>query len=237
MNLLGNALKFTKTGFIRVKLFQQRDAGCEGDGTTRTAVLSVSDSGKGIGQEYLKHQLFTPFSQEDPFAPGTGLGLSLVRQMAITLGGNIDVASRAGHGTTVTVSVPLPRPQGADEEEPIFEQNIKELAGSRILLQGLDNIVPVREGFRRTDRKQKSQLELVEEMCRHWLHMDVVSEANWNPSQRPDFVICSHGHTADNKLIKLTELAHCPHVFIRQDPSVLNHRCAAGDKACYLMPP
>ncbi|KAK0644409.1 hypothetical protein B0T16DRAFT_513907, partial [Cercophora newfieldiana] len=237
MNLLGNSLKFTKSGFIRLKLFQESDAGCEGDGTTRTAVLSVSDSGKGIGQEYLKHQLFTPFSQEDPFAPGTGLGLSLVRQMAITLGGNIDVASRSGHGTTVTVSVPLPRSQGADEEEPIFKQNITELAGRRVLLQGLDNSVFVREGFRRADRKQKSQLRLVEEMCRHWLHMEVVTEATWTPEQRVDFVICIHGHTPDDKLIRQTHLVDCPHVFIRQDPSVLNHRCSTGENACYLMPP
>ncbi|KAK4447931.1 hypothetical protein QBC34DRAFT_408549 [Podospora aff. communis PSN243] len=236
MNLLGNSLKFTKDGFIRVKLFQRRDAGCGRDPTTRTAVLSVSDSGKGIGEEYLKHQLFTPFSQEDPFAPGTGLGLSLVRQMVISLGGNIDVQSSAGHGTTVTVSVPLPRPQGAEEEEPIFDQNVEELKGSRVLLQGLDAAAPLREGFGR-DEKEKSQLELVEEMCRHWLRMEVVTEANWSPAQRLDFVISSHGHTADDKLIKLTELAHCPHVFIRQDPSVLNHRCAAGKEAYYLMPP
>jgi len=237
MNLLGNSLKFTKAGFIRVKLSQRSDAGCDGDGTTRTAVLSVSDSGKGIGQDYLNSQLYTPFSQEDPFAPGTGLGLSLVRQMAITLGGSIEVESRKGQGTTVTVSVPLPRPQDAEEEEPIFEQNIKELAGGRVLLQGLDNNVPVREFFRRTDRKQKSQLQLVEEMCRHWLRMEVVTEANWLATQKLDFIICVHGHTADNKVIKLAQLADCPHVFIRQDPSVLNHRCVAGEKACYLMPP
>jgi len=240
MNLLGNSLKFTKSGFIRVKLYQEpeSDSGCDGSGT-RTAVLAVSDSGKGMGQDYLKHQLFTPFSQEDSFEPGTGLGLSLVRQMAITLGGNIDVASRAGHGTTVTVSVPLPRTQGADEEEPTFQQNIKDIAGSRVLLHGFDTSVPIREGFRRTDRRQKSQLRLMEEICRQWLKMEVFTEVNAVDPERLDFVICSQSHSTDDTLFKLTELADCPHIFIRQDPSAVtcHHRRPASERACFLTPP
>lgn len=92
MNLFGNSLKFTKLGFISIRLRQEESLKrlCGG---SPDVILTVSDSGKGIGEDYLRNHLFTPFAQEDHFAPGTGLGLSLVRQMTTALEGSINVAS------------------------------------------------------------------------------------------------------------------------------------------------
>ncbi|KAJ9161170.1 hypothetical protein NKR19_g2549 [Coniochaeta hoffmannii] len=138
MNLFGNSLKFTKVGFIRVNI-----------------LLTVSDSGKGISEEYLRTQLYTPFAQEDYFAPGTGLGLSLVRQVVATLGGGIYVASEVGRGTDISVSLPLPVCEGIDEEQASFEAMLLELAGLKVLVRGNQDLLPVQrtvDGVAELDR-------------------------------------------------------------------------------------
>lgn len=189
LNLFGNSLKFTKDGFIRVSMKQDRGDYEHHDGTLggqhqTSVILTISDSGKGISQDYLGSQLFTPFSQEDHFAPGTGLGLSLVRQMVASLGGTIDVLSHVGQGTTITVTLPLfPYvPNGSEvpgsasnESDSGFINNLKDLAGKRIHLLGFEKILAVREGiFGQEDSKEKSQFQLLESVCRGWLKMDVV---------------------------------------------------------------
>ncbi len=96
MNLVGNALKYTKKGHVKVKLAmaQQR------------IYFSVQDTGIGISADYLKYRLFTPFAQEDNLSQGTGLGLYIIQQIVKGLGGKLDVQSEVGVGTTVSVSVP-----------------------------------------------------------------------------------------------------------------------------------
>ncbi|KAK4978316.1 hypothetical protein LTR28_006250 [Elasticomyces elasticus] len=88
MNLVGNSLKYTKTGFIKIKLqvvvdsMQPEEADqTNHDERTCDVVLTVADSGIGISAEYLRTKVFTPFAQENSLAPGTGLGLSLVRSI------------------------------------------------------------------------------------------------------------------------------------------------------------
>ncbi|KAK0649989.1 hypothetical protein B0T16DRAFT_324305 [Cercophora newfieldiana] len=106
MNLFGNALKYTKTGRIEVSLRMLRKA--DGAGTVSDHIcLKVEDSGRGISGDFLKYRLFTPFSQEDHYAPGIGLGLSIVHQLARSLGGNVDVKSSVGIGTVVEVCLPV----------------------------------------------------------------------------------------------------------------------------------
>ena len=190
LNLFGNSLKFTKVGFIRVSMKQERgdckrhDGNLDGQHQTKV-VLTVSDSGKGISQDYLSNQLFTPFSQEDHFAPGTGLGLSLVRQMVVSLGGAIDVLSQVGQGTTMTVTLPLSpfvlnmdevAPSISDESDTRLGKNMKDhLTGKRIHLVGFDKTLTLREGiFGQEDSKEKSQVQLLESICHGWLKMNVV---------------------------------------------------------------
>ncbi|KAH7073526.1 hypothetical protein BKA63DRAFT_415498 [Paraphoma chrysanthemicola] len=88
MNLLGNALKYTDSGFIAVTLQQAT--------VSKHAVdlaLSIEDSGRGMSADYQRTKLFSPFSQEDPFSSGTGLGLSIVKQIVESLKGEIEVKS------------------------------------------------------------------------------------------------------------------------------------------------
>ncbi|ROT35569.1 hypothetical protein SODALDRAFT_337519 [Sodiomyces alkalinus F11] len=106
MNLFGNALKYTSRGHVKITL-RQEDMAQKGANPNSMVVLTVADSGKGIGEDFLRNKLFTPFSQEDHLAPGTGLGLSLVRQIVVSLNGSISVKSHVGQGTSVTVSIPL----------------------------------------------------------------------------------------------------------------------------------
>ncbi|KAK0734659.1 hypothetical protein B0T26DRAFT_670922 [Lasiosphaeria miniovina] len=76
MNLFGNALKYTDSGWVKVSLKAQDiepTAPLELEKSIIT--ITVSDSGRGIEQEYLHSRLFTPFTQENHLNPGTGLGL------------------------------------------------------------------------------------------------------------------------------------------------------------------
>ena len=103
MNVSSNALKYTKTGYIDVTLRMLEDQ----SGGPRHICLSVVDTGVGMSEEFLKYHLFTPFMQECNLTPGTGLGLSLVKNIVESLGGNISVESRSGEGTRVAINVPL----------------------------------------------------------------------------------------------------------------------------------
>jgi CheY-like chemotaxis protein len=68
--------------------------------------MAVIDTGKGIGKEFLKEQLFHPFSQENPLQTGTGLGLAIVNSIVRSDGvnGKVDVWSAEGMGTEIRVS-------------------------------------------------------------------------------------------------------------------------------------
>ncbi|PYH44094.1 hybrid sensor histidine kinase/response regulator [Aspergillus saccharolyticus JOP 1030-1] len=114
MNLVGNALKYTEAGQVSLAMevveVAPRKAGANGYKPGETLMLTVSDTGKGISEEFLRNRLYTPFAQEDPLAVGTGLGLSIVRSLVKSLEGNITFHSSAGQGTTVKVSIPLTRP-------------------------------------------------------------------------------------------------------------------------------
>jgi hypothetical protein len=106
MNLFGNSLKYCEQGFINVAL--RSEPMQSNDGLKRSMViLNVTDSGKGMSEEYLRNQLFKPFAQENPLAPGTGLGLSIIRQVVVLLGGEIVVRSLKDIGTDIRVSIPM----------------------------------------------------------------------------------------------------------------------------------
>lgn len=123
MNLFSNALKYTPSGQVRLSLETEQKAEPpskrSGDWKRRKARnvnLTVSDTGKGISEEFLRGRLYTPFAQEDSLAVGSGLGLTIVRSLVQSLGGSIDIQSCLGEGTTVKVTLPL-TPLERDELE------------------------------------------------------------------------------------------------------------------------
>lgn len=100
VNLVGNAVKYTPTGEIRVTV----DASAADQ-----LALHVSDTGIGIAPEHLPH-IFEPFWQVDrsqrTLGGGTGLGLSVVQRVVELLGGKISVESTPGTGSTFTINLP-----------------------------------------------------------------------------------------------------------------------------------
>lgn len=103
VNLIGNAVKFTERGFVRVHVRLRRSM----KGRARLE-YAVADEGIGVDAEQLP-RLFDPFHQADTSATrrfgGTGLGLPISRRLAGMLGGGIDVQSTPGKGSVFTVSI------------------------------------------------------------------------------------------------------------------------------------
>ncbi|KAH5550629.1 hypothetical protein HBI25_190070 [Parastagonospora nodorum] len=124
MNLLGNALKYTDSGFIAIRLEQTMSS----DKTIDLA-LTIEDSGRGMSSDYQRTKLFAPFSQEDPFSSGTGLGLSIVKQIVESLKGEIEVKSTLNVGTQILVAIRLPSSQSNPAEQDHALRASKELSG------------------------------------------------------------------------------------------------------------
>jgi signal transduction histidine kinase len=101
LNLLSNALKFTRDGevFMRVRH------------STSELVIVIEDTGIGISAEQ-QSIIFEPFRQVDGSSTrhfqGTGLGLSIAQRFCQLMGGTIRVDSELGHGATFTATIPLP---------------------------------------------------------------------------------------------------------------------------------
>jgi two-component system, sensor histidine kinase len=95
-NLVGNAVKYTKAGQVRL------DGRIEGD----HAVIEVSDTGPGIPADKLR-LIFDEFQQLDIEHAGVGLGLAIAKRTADLLGHALTVRSTLGAGATFAVSVPL----------------------------------------------------------------------------------------------------------------------------------
>jgi signal transduction histidine kinase/ActR/RegA family two-component response regulator len=105
INLVGNAIKFTKQGEIVVNVdLQDSKAG------QRELHFAVRDTGIGISPEALQH-IFNPFSQADSSTTrkfgGTGLGLTITRQLIELLGGKLWVESQVGKGSCFHFNLPV----------------------------------------------------------------------------------------------------------------------------------
>ena len=103
VNLLGNAVKFTERGGVRITVSMT-----DGAASTLQAPVSVRDTGIGISPED-QPALFQPFSQVDSSLTrqhgGSGLGLAISCRLARLLGGDISLASRRGQGSTFTACI------------------------------------------------------------------------------------------------------------------------------------
>lgn len=115
INLLGNAIKFAPNGQVRIKAYHQ----------TQQIYISVADNGIGISKEQ-QTTIFDPFRQADSGTTrkfqGSGLGLSITRQLCELMGGGIRVESELGAGAKFIVELPLPinpmavQPSKSDDE-------------------------------------------------------------------------------------------------------------------------
>lgn len=147
------------------------------------------------------------FSQEDDLTPGTGLGLSLVKMITSQLRGQISVESQLGIGTTITVTLPLEQslqaskiPVELPDDDRAFEEQVRELTGLRVGVSGFESHW---SGDGRT---------LVEDICRRWLHVDLVSDHE----KAPDIVLRSQDALPQSPE-QITQLAKTPNVVVCRD--------------------
>lgn len=118
LNLVGNAIKFTPSGFVHLHINQLN---------AETLEFKVVDSGIGIAPERLS-RIFEPFTQADASMSrrfgGTGLGTTISKQLVELMGGRIFVESIEGHGSTFTIQVPL-KPGAENQTLPPVQHNVK----------------------------------------------------------------------------------------------------------------
>lgn len=120
LNLVGNAIKFTDTGGITVRVSGALDlATVAGTGALRLSI-AVEDTGIGIAQSQIP-MIFAEFEQADDVVRrkrgGTGLGLAISRQLVRAMGGDIEVDTRVGAGSTFTAHLRL---KVAAATEPVY---------------------------------------------------------------------------------------------------------------------
>jgi signal transduction histidine kinase len=96
-HLLSNAVKFTQSGSIVVGFNEP---------VANRIRIWVRDTGKGIAPEHLD-RIFERFFKVDEFIPGAGLGLSICRTMAYSLGGSVTCESKLGEGSTFWLDIPI----------------------------------------------------------------------------------------------------------------------------------
>lgn len=134
VNLLGNAVKFTKDGGAITLDISSYPGADEKHIITRYV---VRDNGIGMSEEFQK-KLFDPFSQEDDANArtqykGTGLGMAITKKYVDMMGGSIAVESKKGVGATFTVEIPLELPEQVIPSEQ--KQHLhRDLTGIHVLM-------------------------------------------------------------------------------------------------------
>jgi signal transduction histidine kinase/ActR/RegA family two-component response regulator len=131
-NLIGNAIKFTEAGRVRVSSALFDDL---------RVAIHVADTGVGIATEHLPH-IFDEFIQlrnpERDRSKGSGLGLAICKRLTKAMGGTIGVESEPGRGTTITVTLPtrcvLPGALAAAPRAPASTLSVPCLADLRVLV-------------------------------------------------------------------------------------------------------
>lgn len=213
LNILGNALKFTSTGYVCVTLDTRPsidDQSDPGKPEESQVTLTVEDTGVGISKRYAREELFTAFSQEDALSSGNGLGLHVTRRTVLSLGGEIKISSQKGVGTKVVTKLNLQRPP---EFAPPGALGMNAVDATREITQG-KSIAILRLGWNKADEILCSSLSKI---CRDWLGMNV------------------HIYIADGSLNTAKHLPRCDYYIItREDMNLSTITPAPGER---IVPP
>ncbi|KAI4679895.1 hypothetical protein J4E81_010300 [Alternaria sp. BMP 2799] len=191
MNLFGNAVKYTETGYIHVSLRSNKRA--ENADAPAAITLTITDTGSGMSSSFLANRLFQPFSQENPHAPGTGLGMSIVRQIIDTNGGKVEVSSDPRTGTKLIVKLALNKPDipGAmTTERAQFLSYLPRLEGRRICILRKKIERPTEDAtVSKTDEGLLRFTNALVYTLETHLKMEVVKTHEWE-GHDADMVIC-----------------------------------------------
>lgn len=195
MNVFSNALKYTPEGYIYIALkvepprrTSHESGGSTGQKPQYNVTLTVKDTGHGIGREYLRSDLFTPFSQEDTLAPGSGLGLSIVRKALAFLDGSIEVTSEKDKGTEVTIQAPLTLaavPEGSDGSSHTASSLARTQAqGKTIGIIGF--------GQEQASERDAILCDSLTRLCQDWFHLTVKMVSPETETTPCDFYLMVH---------------------------------------------
>ncbi|MEQ8817353.1 MAG: ATP-binding protein [Thalassobaculum sp.] len=177
-NLIGNAIKFTARGHVRVEATVDRDGGADDD--IFVLRVAVEDSGPGIAEDELA-RLFRPFEQAAAgrdAGDGTGLGLAISREYARLMDGDITVRSSPGRGSRFVFSVPLRRTDRAAAARPALPELPRRLAPGQAVPRIL--VVDDREANRRLLVGALEAVGFVTRDCRDGVE-SLAQFAEWAP--------------------------------------------------------
>ncbi|MGI9502591.1 MAG: ATP-binding protein, partial [Geminicoccaceae bacterium] len=170
LNLLNNAVKFTDEGEVVLTVSSTSTAASPKPGDMVLLTLSVRDTGIGIPTDRM-NRLFKSFSQVDASTTrrygGTGLGLVITKKLIELMGGEINVASRVGEGTTFTFTLPSEVAPAPDRTTKA--QQLERIRGRRALV---------------VDDNHTNRL-IINEKLRSW---ELVSKATGAPSEALDML-------------------------------------------------
>ena len=135
LNLFSNSVRYNKQGGSIDTWVTRRSV----QGDAAVFEFKIQDTGVGMSPEFVQNSLFQPFSQEHPGArtlyQGTGLGISIVKELVTRMNGSIQVDSAPGVGTTFTVALPLPLAQPPQQAAPAAQaEPTRSLDGLTVLL-------------------------------------------------------------------------------------------------------
>ncbi|MBF0428019.1 MAG: PAS domain S-box protein [Magnetococcales bacterium] len=225
LNLLGNAVKFTDTGEVELRV-----EGIEQKGEVVKLCFSVRDTGIGIKPEQIEH-LFESFTQADTSTTrqygGTGLGLAISRRLVALMGGGITARSQVGHGSEFIFTVMM----GVVREEEDLFQPIPELRGLRIWLE-VDNL-----------RNREILLELLTSLTFRIVEPQQNKTKDWQ--ERPDLLLVDAGSVSQEGVQWLLrqrerpEYARLPAVLLVPMPELANLQevCGGIPETCVLAKP
>ncbi|MFM2316405.1 MAG: hypothetical protein RLZZ155_737, partial [Bacteroidota bacterium] len=131
-NIVGNAIKFTQAGYVRVTSKLER-----GENDVCWVSFQIEDTGVGMDLAYLA-KVFEAFSQEDASITrkfgGSGLGLSIARSIVQIMGGTIQIESEKGKGTKVSIRIPMRISNDKTKQDIVEMTDLqKSLKGLRVL--------------------------------------------------------------------------------------------------------
>lgn len=253
LNLIGNAQKYTERGFILVQLRAKDKAG-KTDLTLKPnqkmLVMNIIDSGKGMSTTFLERRMGQPFSQEDSFAPGIGLGMAIVKSIVTQLGGKINVRSELGKGTDVEVLLPLEMPTEHQEQQPVRLDLLhhRNSAGHGDL-NGVQSVLDIRQiapgktvaFWRRTDMPKDRNKDLawksVMGYCKTWFGFTILDGQDPGTIEKADLVLKEFSEKDESGESAVANLRLKRVLFLQQSLSALSiRRRTLKNTANILMP-
>lgn len=144
VNTVGNAVKFTREGGLVTMRLTECDGAPRGFGSY---AISVSDTGCGMTPEFLD-RIFLPFERDGlgytNKTEGTGLGMTITKSLVDLMGGEIEVESALGRGSTFTITLPLRLAEAEEVAEAAgagaVEEPPRDFTGSKVLVVDDDDL-------------------------------------------------------------------------------------------------